>query len=721
MSSITLRSVKGSPLTNTEVDNNFNNLNTDKLQVTGTPTNGQTVIWDGTAWVPGTSASYPGAGIAYSTGTAWGTSYTTSGTGTVLALATGSTLTSATLVTPALGTPVSGNFSTGTFTWPTFNQDTTGTAAGLSATLAVASGGTGATTAGGALTNLGAIGSVASADGSVTVAQTGSAVDLSVSVAASTTNVIVQVRNTTGATLTKGTVVYMSGATGQIPTVSKALATSDATSAQSLGMMTADLANNANGYVTIIGLLTGVDTSAFTDGAQLYLSGTTAGTYTSTKTYAPVHLVYVGVVEHAHPTQGKIFVKVQNGYELDEIHDVSAQSPTTGQTIVFNSVTGLWEKNTVSLTAGVNGTLPIANGGTGSTDGTASLNINGTVGATTPATGSFTTVTTSGDVTVGGNFTVNGTTTTLNSTTLTVDDKNIELGEIASPTDVTADGGGLTLKGTTSKSILWDNANTNWTSSENWNLAAGKTYKIANVTLLSPTGLGSTVVSSSLTSVGTIATGVWQATTIAVAYGGTGVTTSTGSGNLVLSTSPTLVTPVLGTPTSATLTNATGLPVSTGISGLGTGVASFLATPSSANLASALTDETGSGSAVFGTAPTLVTPYFQSYEEKVVTATVSTSTYNIDLSLGNIFYFTISTNVTFTFTNPPAAGRSKPATIILQQDATGSRLATFTSAKYTDGTAPILSTGANQIDILTFFTVNSGTSYFGTFAMANVS
>jgi hypothetical protein len=660
-------------------------------------------------------------GIAYSTGTAWGTSYTTSGTGTVLALATDSTLTSATLVTPALGTPVSGNFSTGTFTWPTFNQNTTGTAAGLSATLAVASGGTGATTTGGALTNLGAIGSVASADGSVTVAQTGSAVDLSVSVAASTTNVIVQVRNTTGATLTKGTVVYMSGATGQIPTVSKALATSDATSAQSLGMMTADLANNANGYVTIIGLLTGIDTSAFTDGAQLYLSGTTAGTYTSTKTYAPVHLVYVGVVEHAHPTQGKIFVKVQNGYELDEIHDVSAQSPTTGQTIVFNSVTGLWEKNTVSLTAGVNGTLPIANGGTGSTNGTASLNINGTVGATTPTTGSFTTVTTSSDVTVGGNLTVNGTTTTVNSTTLNVDDKNIELGAVASPTDTTADGGGIDLLGTTTKTIRWDSANANWTSSENWNLATGKTYKINNVTLLSPTGLGSTVVGSSLTSVGTLATGTWQATTIAVAYGGTGVTTSTGSGNLVLSTSPTLVTPVLGTPTSATLTNATGLPVSTGISGLGTGVATFLATPSSANLASALTDETGSGSAVFGTAPTLVTPYFQSYEEKVVTATVSTSTYNIDLSLGNIFYFTISTNVTFTFTNPPVSGRSKPATIILQQDATGSRLATFTSAKYTDGTAPILSTGANQIDILTFFTVNSGTSYFGTFAMANVS
>ena len=93
-----------------------------------------------------------------------------------------------------------------------------------------------------------------------------------------------------------------------------------------------------------------------------------------------------------------------------------------------------------------------------------------------------------------------------------------------------------------------------------------------------------------------------------VTKGGTGVGTSTGSGNNVLSTSPTLVTPILGTPTSATLTNATGLPIATGVSGLGTGVATFLATPSSANLAAALTDETGSGANVFATSPTLVTP-----------------------------------------------------------------------------------------------------------------
>ena len=77
---------------------------------------------------------------------------------------------------------------------------------------------------------------------------------------------------------------------------------------------------------------------------------------------------------------------------------------------------------------------------------------------------------------------------------------------------------------------------------------------------------------------------------------------------MVLNTSPTLVTPVLGTPTSGTLTNATGLPIATGVAGLGTGVATFLATPSSANLLAAVTDETGTGALVFATSPTLVTP-----------------------------------------------------------------------------------------------------------------
>jgi hypothetical protein len=88
----------------------------------------------------------------------------------------------------------------------------------------------------------------------------------------------------------------------------------------------------------------------------------------------------------------------------------------------------------------------------------------------------------------------------------------------------------------------------------------------------------------------------------------TAMTDETGTGLLVFATSPTLITPILGVPTSGTLTNCTGLPIATGVSGLGASVATFLATPSSANLAAVLTDETGTGAAVFANTPTLVTP-----------------------------------------------------------------------------------------------------------------
>jgi hypothetical protein len=129
-----------------------------------------------------------------------------------------------------------------------------------------------------------------------------------------------------------------------------------------------------------------------------------------------------------------------------------------------------------------------------------------------------------------------------------------------------------------------------------------------------------------------------------VTKGGTGVGTSTGSGNNVLSTSPTLVTPVLGTPTSVTLTNATGLPIATGVSGLGTGVATFLATPSSANLISAVSDETGTGVLVFNSAPALTNPTVTSYTETVY-ALAGT---DIDPANGTIQTKTLAANTTFT-------------------------------------------------------------------------
>ena len=127
-------------------------------------------------------------------------------------------------------------------------------------------------------------------------------------------------------------------------------------------------------------------------------------------------------------------------------------------------------------------------------------------------------ITIANDLTVTNDLTVNGTTTTINSTTLQVDDKNIELGTVASPSDTTANGGGITLKGSTDHTIIWTNSTDSWDFSEHVNIASAKEFRIAGTKVLDATSLGSAVVTSSLTSVGTIATGVWNGTPIATAY-----------------------------------------------------------------------------------------------------------------------------------------------------------------------------------------------------------
>jgi hypothetical protein len=178
-----------------------------------------------------------------------------------------------------------------------------------------------------------------------------------------------------------------------------------------------------------------------------------------------------------------------NDFELT----ISAGDPTADRTVTFPDATG-----TIALVADV-----------------AALS-----GATFTGAVSGTSLTLSGDLTV------NGTTTTINSTTITVDDKNIELGSVVSPTDAGADGGGLTLKGDTDKTFNWVDATDAWTSSENMNLLTGKSFLIAGTSVLSGSTLGSGVTASSLTSVGTIATGTWNGTAIAIANGGTGSTTA---------------------------------------------------------------------------------------------------------------------------------------------------------------------------------------------------
>ena len=149
-------------------------------------------------------------------------------------------------------------------------------------------------------------------------------------------------------------------------------------------------------------------------------------------------------------------------------------------------------------------------------------------------------LTVGGDLTVSGTCTINGETVTVNATTLTVDDKAIELGSVYSPSDATADGGGVILKGSTDHTILWIDATDAWTFSEHVNLASGKEFRIDNTSVLSSSTLGSGVTASSLTSVGTLTGGTWQANTIGVAFGGTGLAAAPQGSVLVANTANTL-------------------------------------------------------------------------------------------------------------------------------------------------------------------------------------
>lgn len=182
---------------------------------------------------------------------------------------------------------------------------------------------------------------VSSPDASITFNKVGTNIELQVAQDSPASTLLAPVRNQTGATLTKGTVVYISGGSGNKALVSKALASAESTSSSTFGMVTADINNNQNGYVTISGVVSGVDTSAFADGTILYLSGTTAGAFTSTKPSAPIHLVYVGVVTYSHANQGSIQTRIQNGYELNEIHDVAISSAAANDFLVRNG-SNLW-------------------------------------------------------------------------------------------------------------------------------------------------------------------------------------------------------------------------------------------------------------------------------------------------------------------------------------------------------------------------------------------
>lgn len=157
------------------------------------------------------------------------------------------------------------------------------------------------------------------------------------------------VRNSTGSTLTKGQIVYLSGATGNRPNALLAKADTEATSSKTIGMVTADIPNNTDGQIAVNGTLHDIDTSAFTAGDSLWLSATTAGGYVAnTPPAEPNHAVFIGYVARVHPTLGRIVLAIQNGYELDELHGVQITTPSNGQVLSYESSSGLWKNATPS-------------------------------------------------------------------------------------------------------------------------------------------------------------------------------------------------------------------------------------------------------------------------------------------------------------------------------------------------------------------------------------
>jgi hypothetical protein len=181
------------------------------------------------------------------------------------------------------------------------------------------------------------------------------------------------VRNDTGSTINKGQAVYVSGAVGASGSLRVSLSNNsgEATSSKTFGLLETTLTNGSSGTVVTEGLIEGVNTSTAQEGDPVWL-GPTPGSLIfglANKPVSPAHLVFIGIVVRAQQSTGSIFVKVQNGFEIGELHDVAITSPVNGAAILFNSTTGQWEDVDIStIYATINnptftGTVQVGSGG----------------------------------------------------------------------------------------------------------------------------------------------------------------------------------------------------------------------------------------------------------------------------------------------------------------------------------------------------------------------
>ncbi len=164
----------------------------------------------------------------------------------------------------------------------------------------------------------------------------------------STNKLSTTARNVTGATIPKGSVIYFNGASGNLPTITRAQANNEANSSSTAGITAVNIPNNSNGEVVISGLIESLDTSALTVGLSVWLSPTIPGGMTNTKPTAPDNTVFIGVVTRSSPTQGTIEINIQNGFEIDELHNVLITSIANNQYLRYESATSLWKNHTLT-------------------------------------------------------------------------------------------------------------------------------------------------------------------------------------------------------------------------------------------------------------------------------------------------------------------------------------------------------------------------------------
>lgn len=223
-------------------------------------------------------------------------------------------------------------------------------------------------------------------DGVPTVALKGGNVNLQVG-----TQEYARVYNDSGTTLTKGQAVYISGAQGNRVAVKLARADVEATSYGTIGLVAETMTNGAEGFIIVSGALYKLNTTGLTAGATVYLSPTTAGAVTTTKPQAPQQLVVLGWVERVDNIVGSIYVKVDNGYELEELHDVRITSPQSGNVLIYDASTtpiGVWKNANISAGTAISvtngaGSVTIANTGVTALSAGTGISVSGSTGSVT--------------------------------------------------------------------------------------------------------------------------------------------------------------------------------------------------------------------------------------------------------------------------------------------------------------------------------------------------